>query len=139
MADEYGAIPDPRPTVESLHEAVTAMKQMLEVMIGQRGTGNSKAVKQSDLDTLHPPVSITMPPFTPIVGGTPGRLLFNSAGAIRELVPVTFANLPSTPGAGMVANISDSNTTTWGASISGGGVNSVLAWYNGGAWKVIGI
>lgn len=39
---------------------------------------------------------------------------------------------------GAIGCITDSNTTTWGATISGGGSNSVLAWYNGTNWTVIG-
>lgn len=48
----------------------------------------------------------------------------------------TFANLPASPITGMMATVTDSNTTTWGATIAGGGANTVLAFWNGSAWTV---
>lgn len=50
----------------------------------------------------------------------------------------TFANLPASPVAGMMATVTDSSTATWGATIAGGGANVVLAFYNGTAWTVAG-
>jgi hypothetical protein len=32
--------------------------------------------------------------------------------------------------------VTDSSTNTWGATISGGGSNHVLAYYNGSNWTV---
>ena len=51
--------------------------------------------------------------------------------------PVTFANLPPSY-TGSVACISDSTVNTWGSIIAGGGTFTVLAFYNGTSWKVIG-
>lgn len=51
----------------------------------------------------------------------------------------TFAQLPASPVAGMEATVTDSNTTTWGATIAGGGSNNVKARYNGTNWTVVGI
>lgn len=51
---------------------------------------------------------------------------------------IAFGSLPATPVAGMIAHVTDSDTATWGATISGGGANVVLAWYNGTNWTVIG-
>lgn len=51
----------------------------------------------------------------------------------------TFAQLPGSPVAGMLATVSDSNTATWGATIAGGGANNVLARFNGTNWTVVGI
>ena len=48
-----------------------------------------------------------------------------------------FAALPVAPEAGSLAYITDSNTAVGGAVIAGGGINKVLAWHNGTAWKVI--
>lgn len=48
----------------------------------------------------------------------------------------TFANLPASPVAGMMTTVTDSNTSTWGATIAGGGANVVLAYYNGTNWTV---
>jgi hypothetical protein len=49
--------------------------------------------------------------------------------------PVTVANLPS-PVEGMMVSVTDSSTATWGATITGGGSNHVLAYYNGTNWTV---
>jgi len=49
--------------------------------------------------------------------------------------PVTVANLP-TGVEGMMVPVTDSTTATWGATITGGGSNHVLAYYNGSAWTV---
>lgn len=48
---------------------------------------------------------------------------------------VTFANVP-TPIEGMMVAVTDSTTATWGATITGGGANHVLAYYNGTNWTV---
>lgn len=58
-------------------------------------------------------------------------------GALR-LTPVAFASLPGTPTEGMVAWINDSDTVVWGATITGGDTNKVLAVYNGTNWTVAG-
>lgn len=52
--------------------------------------------------------------------------------------PRMVADLPSTPIEGMIVSITDSNVNTWGATISGGGTNHVLAYYNGTNWTVTG-
>jgi len=51
---------------------------------------------------------------------------------------VTFANLTSSPVRGMLVTVTDSTTVTWGATITGGGANIVLAFYNGTNWTVAG-
>jgi hypothetical protein len=50
---------------------------------------------------------------------------------------VAFASLP-TAVEGMLVAVTDSTTTTWGATITGGGANHVLAYYNGSNWTVAG-
>lgn len=57
---------------------------------------------------------------------------------LTQLSPLKFANLPSIPSAGMIVYITDSTTNTWGATITGGGTNGVLGWFNGTAWTVVG-
>jgi hypothetical protein len=60
-------------------------------------------------------------------------------GAIgSQHTPVTFANLPSNPSAGMVACVSDSKSDLWGTVITGGGTNVVMAFYDGVYWSVMG-
>jgi hypothetical protein len=53
--------------------------------------------------------------------------------------PTTFANLPaaSSGNEGAIRPITDSTTTTWGATITGGGSNHVLAYCNGTNWTVM--
>lgn len=51
----------------------------------------------------------------------------------------TYANRPGTPVKGMVICVTDSTVNTFGATVAGGGSNSVLAWFNGTNWTVIGI
>lgn len=52
---------------------------------------------------------------------------------------VTVANLPASPVEGMLVAVTDSSTATWGATITGGGANHVLAYYNGTNWTVAAI
>jgi hypothetical protein len=81
------------------------------------------------------------------------RLLAESVNALADhignsvgyaFVPVTFADLPPAPQAGMLCCISDSPSDTWGAVITSGvgappGTRyTVLLWYNGVNWTVIG-
>jgi hypothetical protein len=75
-----------------------------------------------------------------------GVLEVNSgtAGAYRDLLArsirgaaVAFASLP-TAVEGMLVAVTDSTTTTWGATITGGGSSHVLAYYNGTNWTVAG-
>jgi hypothetical protein len=63
---------------------------------------------------------------------TDGGIVANS---IRGTA-VAFASLPAYPVEGMLVPVTDSNTDTWGATISGGGSNHVLAYYNGTNWTV---
>jgi hypothetical protein len=73
----------------------------------------------------------------------------NQAGAIATLdvdanytaaslrgTAVAFADVPGTPIEGMMIAVTDSSTNTWGATITGGGSNHVLAYYNGTNWTV---
>lgn len=50
----------------------------------------------------------------------------------------TFANCNASPVEGMLCAITDSTTTTWGATITGGGANHVIGYYNGTNWTVFG-
>lgn len=50
--------------------------------------------------------------------------------------PVTVASLPASPVEGMRVAVTDSTTTTFGATVTGGGSNHVEAYYNGSAWTV---
>jgi hypothetical protein len=67
--------------------------------------------------------------------------LSTGAGAgtgVITLSPGTLATLPGSPTHGMIAAVTDSTTNTWGATITGGGANKVLAFYNGTNWTVMG-
>jgi hypothetical protein len=57
-----------------------------------------------------------------------------------DMTPVAFSALPgcgATQNGGQ-ANVTDSSTATWGATVTGGGANNVLARCNGSAWTVVG-
>lgn len=58
----------------------------------------------------------------------------NSTG--YAMTPVTFLELPTPPAAGMIACITDSGVTT--GVVTPGGFHTVLVWFNGTNWKVIG-
>lgn len=64
----------------------------------------------------------------------------NSSFGTNRLLPLLYAALPlPTSGTkGMLATIVDSNTATWGAAMTGGGPNVVLAFCNGTNWTVAG-
>lgn len=55
--------------------------------------------------------------------------------------PTTFATLPapSVLQTGNVRCVTDSTVNTWGATVAGGGTNTVLCWCNGSHWTVIGV
>lgn len=59
---------------------------------------------------------------------------------VRSLRPVTFATLPACAATleGALAEVTDSTTITWGATITGSGANKVLAHCNGTNWTVAG-
>jgi hypothetical protein len=61
---------------------------------------------------------------------------FNLAAPSIRGSAVTFANRPASPVEGMLVAITDSTTATWGATITGGGSNHVLGYYNGTNWTV---
>ena len=58
--------------------------------------------------------------------------------ALENGVGQTYTSLPSNPQTGYMTYISDSNTNSWGAAITGGGSNFVLAWFNNTNWTVAG-
>lgn len=60
------------------------------------------------------------------------------AASIRGTA-VTFANRPATPIEGMLVSFTDSTVNTWGTTITGGGTNHVLGYYNGTNWTVAAI
>jgi hypothetical protein len=51
---------------------------------------------------------------------------------------VTFSNAISSPVEGATQAFTDSTTNTWGATITGGGSNHVLGYYDGTNWTVMG-
>lgn len=54
------------------------------------------------------------------------------------LSPQTFASLSAAGTHGRIAAVSDSTTVVWGATITGGGANKVLAFDDGANWTVMG-
>jgi hypothetical protein len=67
-----------------------------------------------------------------------------TAGTFRDLylrgvrpVGSTVANLPTASGnTGMIATVTDANSTTIGTTVAGGGANTVLVWSNGTNWRI---
>ena len=51
----------------------------------------------------------------------------------------TVAALPSPPVAGTVVYVTNATAPTLGAIVAGGGAATALVWYNGAAWRVIGV
>lgn len=77
---------------------------------------------------------------TPAGTDTPtDYVFFNNDGSVQQR-PVTFASLAaaSSGNAGAEANISDSTTATFAATITGGGTHSVKGRSNGVNWTVMG-
>ena len=66
--------------------------------------------------------------------GALADLVNNSTG--YALTPVAFASRPAHPLPGTLACIKDSSVTS--GVVVGGGFNTVIAFYNGTQWKVIG-
>lgn len=74
-----------------------------------------------------------------IESSTSGGVNFKGGpGGLRINESFTFATLPAIPALGMFGVVTDSNTNTWGASVAGGGADTVLVWYNGTNWTVYG-
>lgn len=76
------------------------------------------------------------------------RLIAQSMGGLADHLrgmvgvqtkPLAFADLPPNPKSGMIACIRDSTAgPAWGSVAAGGGSTTVLVWYNGTNWMVIG-
>ena len=71
-----------------------------------------------------------------VVAGTYG-LIFSPGGYV-QVSPISFADLPPASSSleGVFMPVLDSNTATWGATITGTGANHVLAYCNGSVWSV---
>lgn len=54
-----------------------------------------------------------------------------------DIAPDNFTHLPASPTEGMVRAVNDSNTNTWGDTITGTGAFHVLAYYDGTNWTVM--
>ena len=76
----------------------------------------------------------------------PGVLEINSGSSTvyRDILArglrsnaVTFANAITSPVEGTIQAFTDSSTAVWGETITGGGANHVLGYWNGTAWTVI--
>ena len=66
-----------------------------------------------------------------------GMHLGRPTGSLR-IDPTAFGNLPTCASGtqGMLKPVADSTTNTWGARITGGGLNHVLAYCDGTNWTV---
>jgi hypothetical protein len=77
--------------------------------------------------------------YTPSVGGDAESARLSWDGNF-QVAPKTFAKLVAASSTlrGCIACVTDSSTATWGATITGGGSNVVLAFCNGTNWTVMG-
>jgi len=66
-----------------------------------------------------------------VVGVTNALLVGETAG-------YTVATLP-TAAVGMIARVTDADTPSIGSTVTGGGADAALVWYNGTNWTVIGV
>lgn len=93
-------------------------------------------------------INILNPSGTPTIEST-GNLVFNTNGAnervrikstgqLRYVAAFTVAALP-TAQVGDITRVTDANSPTVGATVSGGGAANALCWYNGSNWTVIGV
>lgn len=57
--------------------------------------------------------------------------------ALKNNVGQTLTSMPANAQVGYVSYITDATATTQNSAVTGGGALTVLAWYNGAAWKVI--
>lgn len=81
------------------------------------------------------------------VAANVGTVLTAGVGGFAFALPApyiapqhTFATLPGSPFLGQTVVVTDSTVNTWGTAITvGGGLITVLAWWNGTAWTVVGI
>ena len=88
----------------------------------------------------------TNPLFFQSMGGSVGIGSTNTPEATLDVTgtfrtdPVAFASLPVCSGTneGVMRSITDSTTNTWGATITGGGADVVLAFCDGTNWTVAG-
>jgi hypothetical protein len=75
---------------------------------------------------------------TPNIGAASGKSLSVSGAAGLRTAPVDFSTLAACVAGkeGSLVAVSDSTTNAWGAAISGGGANHVLAYCDGTNWTV---
>jgi len=73
-----------------------------------------------------------------LIGGSSSPRI--EIGSATYLTPSasSYGSLPGTPSVDDMIVITDSSTATWGATISGGGSNRVLARFDGSNWTVVG-
>jgi hypothetical protein len=66
-----------------------------------------------------------------------GTVKVNSVAEVA--VSSTVAGLPAAPAVGMLTRVTDASAPAVGSTVAGGGAAAALVWYNGAAWKVIGV
>lgn len=129
-------IPQPgRPVAElnSLTTVVTLLKQGMESLAGYRTGPLDRAVTFNDLISLGLISAV-------VVGSDGGKVSYATSADLAALIagPTAYAARPSSPTNRQLAVFTDSTVNAWGAAVAGGGAFTVLAWYNGASWTVIG-
>jgi len=104
--------------------------------------GYNTASNYGSIEAIHTGVALVPLTLQPQGGNvgiatTSPQTQLDVAGVMRTR-PQTISALPGCSGTteGSVAAVSDSTTAAWGATVSGGGANHVLAYCDGAAWTV---
>jgi hypothetical protein len=115
----------------------TALGENLPVLVDSNGllAGGGNPFDQ-DLNTTDD-VQFDALTVTSVAATTVTSTGKTTAGSLGS-AEVAFAGLPAAPAIGDLANINNSNTTTWGANAAGGGTDHVLVRWNGTNWTVVG-
>jgi hypothetical protein len=66
------------------------------------------------------------------------RVTEDTGNAIQLTTGQTVAGLPTTPAVGMIARVTDASSPTVGSTVTGGGADAALVWYDGANWVVTG-
>jgi hypothetical protein len=104
--------------------------------IAASATGASLLPNKSDLDTGIGSAGVDQ--LSLIAGGVEvARAVEDTGNALMLATGQTVAGLPVTPAVGMIARVTDALTPSLGATVTGGGAEDALVWYDGAAWVVV--
>jgi len=121
------------PVAVSSAQAVN-LSQLANTISGQTASRNATFVTEA--------AETTLPNSRRLAAGTDINLTDGGAGSTLTIAfrqtAVAFASLPGTPHVGDLAVVNNSSTNAWGANADGAGALTVLVWWNGANWTVVG-